>query len=104
AAFYRSTDVLVLPSRDNDPFGLVAAEAMACGTPVIVTEQCGIAGYLSNEVDAIIVKADSEKSLKEAILHIKDPAVRSRLSAAGKKTAQEKFSLDSMIEGYCRLL
>ena len=28
SAFYRSLDVVILPSRDNDPFGLVAAEAM----------------------------------------------------------------------------
>ena len=104
AAFYRSIDALVLPSRDNDPFGLVAAEAMACGTPVIVTEQCGIAGYLSDGVDAVIAKANSEKSLREAILRIKDPTVRSRLSTAGRKTAREKFSVDSMIERYCGLL
>ena len=38
---YWKSDVLVLPSL-VDTFGLVAMEAMACGLPVIVTENCGV--------------------------------------------------------------
>lgn len=39
---YRDADVFVLPS-ENENFGNTAAEAAACGTPVIVTDSCGIA-------------------------------------------------------------
>jgi glycosyltransferase involved in cell wall biosynthesis len=39
---YRDADIFVLPSQ-NENFGNTAAEAIAVGTPVIVTEQCGIA-------------------------------------------------------------
>jgi glycosyltransferase involved in cell wall biosynthesis len=42
---YRDADVFVLPSQ-NENFGNTAAEAAACGTPVIVTDRCGIASYL----------------------------------------------------------
>jgi len=38
---YHEHDVLVLPSL-GDSFGFVAMEAMACGLPVIVTENCGV--------------------------------------------------------------
>jgi len=38
---YWQHDVLVLPSL-GDSFGFVALEAMACGLPVIVTENCGV--------------------------------------------------------------
>ena len=38
---YWQSDVLVLPSL-GDSFGFVAMEAMACGLPVIVTENCGV--------------------------------------------------------------
>jgi glycosyltransferase involved in cell wall biosynthesis len=38
---YWKHDVLVLPSL-GDSFGFVALEAMACGLPVIVTENCGV--------------------------------------------------------------
>ena len=38
---YQEHDVLVLPTL-GDSFGFVALEAMACGLPVIVTENCGV--------------------------------------------------------------
>ena len=102
--FYRSIDVLVLPSRENDPFGLVAAEAMSVGTPVIVTDQCGIAGYLEDGMDAVIVKADSVEELKKGIVRMMDSAARARLGTSGKSVASQKFSLESMINGYECLL
>jgi len=39
---YRDADVFVLPSQ-NENFGNTAAESAVCGTPVIVTDRCGIA-------------------------------------------------------------
>ncbi|MGH9682876.1 MAG: glycosyltransferase [Candidatus Acidiferrales bacterium] len=42
---YRDADVFVLPSQ-NENFGNTAAESAACGTPVIVTNRCGIASYV----------------------------------------------------------
>ena len=42
---YRDADVFVLPSQ-NENFGNTAGEAAACGTPVIVTDRCGIASFV----------------------------------------------------------
>jgi len=42
---YRDADVFVLPSL-NENFGNTAAESAACGTPVIVTDRCGIASFI----------------------------------------------------------
>ena len=42
---YRDADVFVLPS-ENENFGNTAAEAVACGTPVILTDCCGVAPFL----------------------------------------------------------
>jgi glycosyltransferase involved in cell wall biosynthesis len=42
---YRDADIFVLPSQ-NENFGNTAAEAVAAGTPVIVTDRCGIAPLL----------------------------------------------------------
>ena len=55
-AAYRDADVFVLPSQ-NENFGNTAAEAVAAGTPVIVTEQCGIAPLLANQA-GLVVKHD----------------------------------------------
>ena len=61
---YREADVFVLPSQ-NENFGNTAAEAVAAGTPVIVTEQCGIAPLLANEAGLVVPHDDGK--LAEAL-------------------------------------
>ena len=46
-AAYRDADIFVLPSQ-NENFGNTAGEAVAAGTPVVITDHCGIAPLLSN--------------------------------------------------------
>jgi len=66
-AAYRDAAVFVLPSQ-NENFGNTAAEAIASGTPVIVTEQCGIAPLLVNEA-GLVVKHEVQ-DLKEALSRV----------------------------------
>ena len=99
-SFYQSIDVLVLPSREHDPFGLVAAEAMTLGTPVIVTDACGIADYLASGNDSLVVKANSSKALKGAILKLFDDDLRKSIGFTGNKTATKKFAFEKMIKAY----
>jgi glycosyltransferase involved in cell wall biosynthesis len=73
-AAYRDADVFVLPSQ-NENFGNTAAEAVAAGTPVVVTEQCGIAPLLK-DVAGLVVTHDAgaisgalRRLLEDAQLH-----------------------------------
>lgn len=50
---YQDADIFVLPSQ-NENFGNTAAEAVAAGTPVIVTDQCGIAPLLANVAGLVV--------------------------------------------------
>lgn len=93
-------DALVLPSRDHDPFGLVAAEAMMFGLPVIVTDACGIADELTHKKDVLIVPVDNHAALSKAILSLSDQATRVKLADQGKKTAEKKFSAKQMVDRY----
>src|SRR2546421_12885798 len=78
-AAYRDADVFVLPSR-NENFGNTAAEAVAAGTPVIVTEQCGIAPLLADE--AGLVGRYDMRALSNALARILSEAqLRARLGA-----------------------
>ena len=52
-AAYRDADVFVLPSQ-NENFGNSVAEAIACGTPVIVTECCGIAPLVDQRAGLVV--------------------------------------------------
>lgn len=49
----RAADVFVLPSV-RESFGIAAAEAMACGTPVIVTDRCGLAPYVMDRGGVVV--------------------------------------------------
>jgi glycosyltransferase involved in cell wall biosynthesis len=104
-AFYRSLDIFVLPSRTNDPFGLVAAEAMCCGVPVVVTTECGIAQEITDGKDGIVVKANSSDALSEALSFlIEDENRRGSIGKAGKTKALTDFTVSGMVDAYERCL
>jgi glycosyltransferase involved in cell wall biosynthesis len=63
---YSISDVFVIPSR-NEPFGLVALEAMSCGLPVVGTDQGGLVDYITPDVGRLVPPEDP-KSLADAIL------------------------------------
>ena len=82
---YRDADVFVLPSQ-NENFGNTAAEAAAIGTPVILTEQCGIAPLLGD--GAAVVVPHDRNALRQAIERVlQDSALSQRLGRAGAAAA-----------------
>ena len=64
---YRDADIFVLPSQ-NENFGNTAAESVAAGTPVIVTDQCGIAPLLDGV--AGITVPHSASSLAQTMFNL----------------------------------
>jgi glycosyltransferase involved in cell wall biosynthesis len=78
-ASYLDADVFVLPSQ-NENFGNTAAEAVAAGTPVIVTEQCGIAPLLADEA-GLAVPHDAAALSKAMGQLLCQPDLRTRFAA-----------------------
>jgi len=78
-AAYRDADVFVLPSQ-NENFGNTAAESVAAGTPVVVTELCGVAPLLA-EVAGLVVPHDAGALARAIKSLISDPELHARLTA-----------------------
>jgi glycosyltransferase involved in cell wall biosynthesis len=82
---FRDADVFVLPSQ-NENFGNTAAEAVAAGTPVVVTDKCGIAPLLA-DVAGLVAEHDAA-ALAQAIARVLwEPGLHARLTAECRKMA-----------------
>lgn len=84
---YRDADVFVLPSQ-NENFGNTAVEAAACGTPVVVTENCGVAALLAG-IAGIVVPHETEAVARAVEQILGDSKLSERLSEGGKQAARK---------------
>lgn len=103
ATFYRAADVLVMPSR-SESFGLVAAEAQACGLPVVASRVGGLRYVISESESGLLVDDLDERSFAAALTAVLDyPAFSHRLSLGAVEFA-ERFSwsatADRLLELY----
>ncbi len=93
-SFYRAADVLVMPSR-SETFGLVAAEAQACGLPVIASDVGGLRYVVRSGVSGRIVQTLEPADFAHALVDVlDDPGERTRLAAGAVRNAV-KFSWPS---------
>jgi glycosyltransferase involved in cell wall biosynthesis len=86
AEIYSSADVFVFPS-EYEGFGLPPLEAMACGTPVVVSHCRGIDEYAVNEYNALVASKEELTSSIERIC--KDNELVSRLRQGGFATVKQ---------------
>jgi glycosyltransferase involved in cell wall biosynthesis len=83
---YPQADLFVLAS-EGESFGMVAAEAASAGTPVIVSERCGIAGFFQ-EGEALIVPYERAAVVDAVRRVLSDEPLRERLSRGGIEAAR----------------
>ena len=82
---YVDADVLVYPSI-YEVFGLVPFEAIMCGTPVVVTDNCGCSQWVKNSGAGYLVKYGDVLGLKERLARcLMDDAEAKRTVQQGKE-------------------
>ncbi len=93
APVYRALDVVVHASTRLEPLGRTIVEAMACGRAVVVSNEGGAAELIQGAHDALPFRPRDAASLAGAIQRLLgDAGERTRLGAAARATAVERFS------------
>jgi len=96
-AALRALDIAVHASVEPEPFGLVIAEAMACGRPVIVSRAGGAAEIA--QAGALFHRPGDAADLSARILELAgNPAQRKSLGAEGRKAALRLFDRRRLAE------
>jgi glycosyltransferase involved in cell wall biosynthesis len=93
AAAIRALDVVVHASLRPEPFGLAVAEAFACGRAVVASRGGGVLEIVRENENALIHSPGDAHELAAALARmIGDVALRGKLGAAARKTAERSFA------------
>ena len=100
ALHYQSADVY-LHAAHNETFGIVIAEALACGLPVVATAVDGIAEvFCDGEQGFHVAHADADAMASAVLRLMHDPALRASLGASAAQHARRHYDVDVMVDRY----
>ena len=94
--YYTAADICVVPSH-YEPFGLVAIEAMASGTPVVASKAGGLSYTVVDHKTGLLVPPQQVEAFAEAINSIlSNPEWQRELGRNAKARVRSKFSWDGV--------
>ncbi len=100
---YKSADVVVIPSRLPEPFGIVAIEAMAFGKPIIASGHGGLVEIVDDGKTGLLFEPGNCSALAVAIKKLlDDPALLASFGQAGYARHNELFTLEKSNASFYR--
>ena len=87
------SDIVVVPSRWEEAFGIAWAEAMAMKKPVVVSRTAGPLDYLENDVHALMFDPENTHHLASQLERlIQDSSLRNQIANNGHELIHEQFT------------
>jgi glycosyltransferase involved in cell wall biosynthesis len=94
--YYRAADIVVVPSREPEPFGRVAIEAMAHSVPVIAAGHGGLKEIVVDGQTGLLFEPNRAEALAEALKRLlASEALRREMGQAARLRQVDRFSIDA---------
>ena len=95
--FYNATDIFLMPSR-NETFGLMIAEAMACGVPSIVADNTPLPWVADSPNSSLNIPQDDSDALKAALWRLcKNSGLRAEMGLRARGIAEERYDFKTYV-------
>jgi starch synthase len=100
---YEEADVVAVPSR-FEPLGMVAAEALALGAPVVASRVGGLPDIVEHGVGGLLVPPGDPAALAAALCRLlEDRDLAGALAARGQERVRRDFGEETILPRYARL-
>lgn len=97
---YQNADALLFPSR-LEGFGLVVAEAMACGLPVVIANSSALTELVDHGVTGFLCEKDNINQFVQTIKYLKKhPELCTTVGKSARDTSIAKFNINDMVKNY----
>jgi glycogen synthase len=101
SSFMKSATIVIMPSRWEEAFGLVALEAALMARPVVATRVGGLPEVVVDGETGLLVQKDDSGALAGAVAFLLDhPEQAMSMGNAGRLRAKEVFSLTRYVDDY----
>ncbi len=94
----------LLHCADPEPYGMVVAEAMACGLPVVVPDTCGPAEIFEPGCGRSYESGSATAAAAALVEVLRDPVERARLGAGARAAAERRLDARATHARYAELL
>ena len=102
AIIYNAADLMVVPSR-QESFCQTAAEALACGTPVVAFDATGLRDVVEHGVDGYLARPYEPEDLANGMVQILMSAADGKMAQRARQRAVDEFSLGKVARKYAEL-
>lgn len=99
--FLNKIDIFALVPIRRESFGIAAAEAEACGKPVVATNISGLSEVVKNNKTGFIVQAKNTNQISQALIElIQNENLRKKMGENARKRVENLFTLEKMINEF----